>query len=123
MRPSILLSVYLAIAIGPLALSWLQRLPSRPFWDEVASGLAMTAFAILLVEFVLSGRFRTISSGIGIDVTMRFHQLVARTVLVFALVHPFLYSTPFRNPPLPWDPTGQLTLGLDANSLATGVLA
>lgn len=123
MHLAILLPVYLAIAIAPLALSWLQRLPPRPFWDEVASGLAMTAFAILLVEFMLSGRFRAISARIGMDVTMRFHQLIARTVLVFALIHPFLYRTPFLNPPLPWDMTRQLTLGLDASSLVTGALA
>lgn len=123
MHASILLPLYLAIAIAPLVLSWLQWLPPRPFWDEVASGLAMTAFAVLLVEFILSGRFRTISARIGMDVTMRVHQLVARAVLVFALVHPFLYSTPFLSPPLPWDTTGHLTLGLDARSLATGVVA
>lgn len=123
MHPLILLLVYLAVAIIPLLLAYLQGRPPRPFWDEVASGLAMIAFAILLVEFVLSGRFRAISARMGMDVTMRFHQLVARTVLVFALVHPFLYQTPFFNTPLPWDTTGQLTLGLDIGSLATGVIA
>ena len=123
MHLAILLPLYLAIAIAPLALSWLQKLPPRPFWDEVASGLAMTAFAILLVEFVLSGRFRAISARIGMDVTMRFHQLMARTVLVFILIHPFLYRSPFLNLPFPWDTTRQLTLGLDSGSLATGALA
>lgn len=62
----------------------------------------MIAFAILLIEFVLSGRFQLISDNMGMDVTMRLHQLLARTALVFVLVHPFLYQTPF-NPPLPWD--------------------
>lgn len=41
---------------------------------------------------------------------------------MFILVHPFLYQTPFDRP-LPWDTTGQLTLGLDMASLATGVIA
>ena len=123
MHPFVLLPAYLAIAIAPLVLSWLQRVPPRPFGDEVASGLAMTAFAVLLVEFILSGRFQAVSARIGMDVTMRFHQLVARAVVVFVLVHPFLYRTPFLNPVLPWDTTGQLTLGLDVGSLATGVIA
>ena len=122
MHPVVLTIVYLAIAVAPLVLSALQGLPSRSFLDEVATGLGMTAFAILLVEFVLSGRFRLISGGVGLDVTMRFHQLLARTMLVFVLVHPFLYQAAY-NPPLPWDPSRELTLGLGADSLITGVIA
>lgn len=122
MHPLLLLPAYVLITVAPLVLAHLQGLPPRPVQDEIATGLAMVAFAILLVEFVLSGRFRTISARIGMDVTMRLHQLLARTALAFVLVHPFLYSTPF-NPPLPWDPSRQLTLDLDAGSLATGVLA
>ena len=122
MHPLILLSAYFAVTIAPLALSWLQDLPPRPFRDEVSSGLAMTAFAIMLVEFVLSGRLRAVSGRIGMDVTMRVHQLVARTALAFVLLHPFLYGTPF-GPTLPWDTTGQLSLDLDTASLASGVIA
>lgn len=123
MHPLVLLLVYLAVAVVPLVLGALQERPPRPVWDEIASGLAMTAFVVLLVEFVLSGRFRAISGRIGMDVTMRFHQLVARTALVFVLVHPFLYRTPFFSTPRPWDTTGQLTLGLELGPLASGVIA
>ncbi len=122
MHPLILLPAYLAVTVAPLALSWLQGLQPRPFWDEVSSGLAMAAFAILLVEFVLSGRFRAVSGRIGMDVSMRFHQLVARAALAFVLLHPFLYSTPF-GPPLPWDTTARASLGLDIGSVATGLIA
>ena len=122
MHPLFLLPVYLIIALAPLVLGYLQGLPPRPLRDEISSGLAMTAFAVLLVEFVLSGRFRLISARMGMDVTMRLHQLLARTALVFILVHPFLYATPL-NFPLPWDTSGELTLGLDGASLATGVIA
>lgn len=122
MHPAILLPIYLAVTMAPLALGAVQSLPPRPLWDELAAGLGMVAFAILMVEFVLSGRFRTISGRMGMDVTMRLHQLLARTGLVFVLLHPFLYQTPF-NTPLPWDHTRQLTLGLDAGSLVTGLVA
>ena len=96
--------------------------PPRALGDELASGAGMLAFAILLVEFVLSGRFRAVSAGIGMDVTMRFHQLFARTALVLALVHPFLYRSPF-NPSYPWDVTQQATLTFDLPSLGSGILA
>jgi predicted ferric reductase len=123
MHPLALLAVYLAVTIAPLALGYAQARPPRSVWDELSSGLALVAFAILLVEFVLSGRFKVISGRMGMDVTMRFHQLLARTALLFVFVHPFLYRTPYFNDPLPWDATGQLTLGLDAGSLATGLIA
>jgi predicted ferric reductase len=114
--------LYVALVTLPLGLAFLQGKPARPFGDELASGLAMAGFAMLLVEFVLSGRFRTISGHIGIDLTMRLHQFAARIALVFLVVHPFLYSTPLDRA-RPWDVTGQLTLGLDAASLATGIVA
>lgn len=123
MHPIVLSSVYLAIAVAPLVLGYLQDKPPRPFLDEISSGLAMVAFAILLVEFVLSGRFKTISGRVGMDITMRFHQLLARTALAFALIHPFLYRTPFSKYPLPWDTTNQFTLGLDAGALVSGLIA
>jgi hypothetical protein len=34
-------------------------MPRRPFRDELASALAMIGFAMLMLEFVLSGRFRS----------------------------------------------------------------
>ncbi len=122
MHAASLIAAYAAVVLAPLALAWAQGRPPRPFWDEIASGLGMAAFAILLVEFVLSGRYRGVSGRIGMDVTMRFHQLVARTALAFVLLHPFLYATPF-GAPLPWDPTGQATLGLGIATLATGMAA
>jgi len=81
----------------------------------------MVAFAMLLMEFLLSGRFKSVSGSTGIDLTMRFHQLIARSLTAFILIHPFLYVTPLKYP-LPWDTTGQLTLGLSSASITTGIL-
>ena len=50
---------------APLGLAFALGLPPHPFWDELASGLGLTALVILLVEFVLSGRFLIISRRIG----------------------------------------------------------
>ncbi|PTX57034.1 putative ferric reductase [Litoreibacter ponti] len=122
MRALILILFYLAAVSAPLALSWLADLPPRSFRNELASALGMLAFAMILVEFVLSGRFRTISNGVGLDVTIRFHQLMARGLLVFALLHPFLYQW-LPGPPRPWDPTRELTLTGDVTALASGFLA
>jgi len=122
MRPSILLLLYLAVTLLPLALAGFGTRPPRSIWDELAAGAGLLAFSIILVEFVLSGRFRAISARIGMDATMRFHQLLARSALVLALVHPFLYRAAWDRP-YPWDVTRELTVTTDVTALATGIVA
>ncbi|MDZ7839542.1 MAG: ferredoxin reductase family protein [Gammaproteobacteria bacterium] len=121
-HPVTLIAGYIVIALLPLGLAAWQGLPQRPFLDELASAIAMVGFSMLLMEFVLSGRFRWATGRVGIDVTMRFHQLIARVLAVFILVHPFLYSLPMSNP-RPWDTTGRLTLDLEGAAFVTGGLA
>ncbi|MBV2359527.1 ferredoxin reductase family protein [Thalassococcus sp. CAU 1522] len=123
MRPIWLWILYLLAASLPLALAAGLGWPARPIRYELASALGMLAFSMILVEFILSGRFRGISGGIGMDVTMRLHQLLARTALGFAMLHPLLYSGSSSGGPRPWDPTRQLTITTDFLPIATGVLA
>lgn len=123
MHPALLLTGYLVLALAPLALAFAQGRPVRSFWDELASGLGLVAFSVLLLEFLLSGRFRWVSDGVGIDVTMRFHQRLARGAAVFVVIHPLAYRTPILGHPLPWDTTAQASLGLSGATLVTGLLA
>jgi predicted ferric reductase len=96
---ALLLALYLALALLPLALAAAQGLPRRPWLDELSSGLAMAGFAVLLLEFALSGRYRRLSARVGMDSTMRFHQLMALAALAFLLFHPFLYAPAFSERP------------------------
>ncbi len=114
---------YVLVATLPLIVSWVVGGPPRPFLQELASGLGILAFSMILVEFVLSGRFKSISNSIGMDVTMRFHQIMARTALVFALLHPLLYGGSPSGGQRPWDPTRQLTVTTDFSDLLTGIAA
>lgn len=122
-KAPLLLLAYLAVVVLPLIISWVTGGPPRPFKQELASGLGMLAFSIILVEFVLSGRFKRVSNGIGMDVTMRFHQVMARAALIFALLHPFLYGATPSGGARPWDPTRQLTLTTDILYLSSGIAA
>ena len=122
MRPLVLILLYIAVTLAPLAISVSSGMTPRSPGDELAAGLGMTAFAMILVEFVLSGRFRLVSRRIGADVTMRMHQLLARTALVFALLHPFFYQAPFA-PAHPWDTQRGETLYYGIDFLATGTVA
>jgi predicted ferric reductase len=121
--PVVLILAYALVAALPLALSWMLGGPPRAIHQELASGLGILAFSMTLLEFILSGRFRRISQRLGMDVTMRAHQLLARTALVFALLHPFLYGGSPAGGPRPWDPTRQLTLTTDFGSLSSGIAA
>lgn len=123
MKPLFFIVAYLAAVTLPLILSWLVGGPPRAFHQELASGLGVLAFSMILMEFVLSGRIKSISNGVGMDVTMRFHQIMARTVLGFALLHPFLYQGTPSGGPRPWDPTRQLTLTTDFFALSSGIAA
>ncbi len=116
------MSLYLAIVLLPLGLAAVQARPPRPFWDELATGAGMLAFSIILAEFLLSGRFRTVSGGVGLDVTLRLHQLIARTAVALAFIHPFLYTVPM-SPPMIWDASRQYTVTSDFWSLAGGIVA
>lgn len=122
-RPPFLIIAYLAIVTLPLFSSWMVGAPPRPFHKELASGFGILAFSIILTEFVLSGRFKPISNGIGMDVTMRIHQLMARSALLFALLHPFLYGSTPSGGQRPWDPSRQLTVTTDFWDISSGIAA
>lgn len=117
-----LLLAYAVVVITPVALAAWQGFRRRPLLDELSSALAMAGFAMLLMEFVLSGRFRAVSGAIGMDTTMRFHQLMARVLTVFLVVHPFLYTLPMAER-RPWDPDGAASLGLTLPGALSGFLA
>lgn len=117
---------YLLIVIAPLGVAfWTpqgETLARRPLLDDFGSSLAMVGFAAILVEFLLLGRFRTLSTSLGSDFLMQAHQLLARTALAFVLVHPFLYSL-WGETHRSSDPTFASALRIEPLSLLTGAVA
>lgn len=94
LSPSALLALYVLLVILPLGLATLSTDREEAFSRELCIGIGMAAFAMLLLQFVLSGRFEFLSGRSGIDLTMRFHQLLARTLLAFVVIHPVLLVVP-----------------------------
>ena len=123
MKSILLVTVYVLALIVPLGVSWSFGFDPRPWKQELASAMGMMAYSIILLEFFLSGRFKRLSKSIGMDVTMRLHQLMARAAVAFAVVHPLLYGGTPTGGVRPWDPSRQLTLTTDFSSLASGIAA
>ena len=122
MPAGLLISLYLALALGPLGLSWAQGRAPRSPWDELSTGLGLLALAMILVEFLLLGRFRAVTRRVGSDVVMRSHQLLARAALVFAVLHPFFYISPLAPAP-PWDVGRQTAIVWSWPAIWPGIVA
>jgi predicted ferric reductase len=117
-----LATLYVVLGLLPLGVATLEGLPRGNAWRELSNGLAMVAFAMMLMQFLLSGRFRPITGKAGIDRTMRFHQLLPWAILIFLFLHPFLYAVPRLSP----DPSAALATVQRmflSGGLRTGVIA
>lgn len=88
--PSALLLIYGGAVGTPLLLASLAAQREEAFWRELCIGAGLVALAMLLLQFVLSGRLETLSGRVGIDITMRWHQLAARTLAALVILHPLL---------------------------------
>lgn len=86
----VLIAGYLLVSTAPLLL--VAGTGHRPGLQELGSAVAMVGFAALLLEFVLSGRFRTLTDPVGMDALMRFHQFSGPVVLALLIAHPLLYA-------------------------------
>ncbi len=86
-----IIGVYVALALAPLALAAIVAPQGNGLAAELGGGLALAGYAMLLMQFLLTGRFRTIGGRVGIDVILRLHQIAARILTVMLLLHPFIY--------------------------------
>ncbi len=121
LRPWVLAGLYLALVLSPLALiAFTDPLESRPRVDDMASAMGLVAFAIMLVEFVFSGRHRWVSGRLGVDGTIRIHRIVAYAMVVLIAIHPFLYTGP-AGIAWPWFTGADPRLELGYTSLGAGL--
>lgn len=99
-RPSSLSAPVLAIAYSlilaaPLAIAWTSGIDPFGSWWEATSATGLVGLTMLVLQFVTSGRYESMSGRVGIDVTMAFHKWAARILLVVVIAHPLLPQFPF----------------------------
>lgn len=123
MKRSLLIALYTLLISGPMLLSWYLVGKPRDPMQELGSVLGILAFSMILSEFMLSGRVKSFSRKVGMDSTMKLHRVVGWLILIFALIHPFLYESTPTAGPRPWDDTRQLSVSTDFSAIATGVIA
>lgn len=120
--PMMLFAGYGLLCLLPLFLAAGQGLPVRNIFRELSSGLVMVGYVMMLLQFVLSGRFEWLSGRVGIDRIMRFHQVASWVVLAFIVAHPLLYAAP-RLSPNPADALVSLNRMFSSPTLRSGVIA
>jgi predicted ferric reductase len=117
-----IVGAYLSLALAPFALAAITAPQGSGVAAELGSGLALAGYAMLLMQFLLTGRFRTIGGRVGIDVILRLHQIAARMLTVMVLLHPFVYGLPrlFSDPAAYWSSLARMTM---MPAFASGVAA
>lgn len=85
------LALYIVLSLLPLAFSLAGETPEpRAFWIEFGVGLGFVGLAMMGMQFLLTGRFRNIASGIGLDNMLQFHRQAGLVAVCFILAHPIV---------------------------------
>lgn len=118
----VLLAAYAVLVLAPAAATVVDRdiFGGLAGWLGGATGVA--ALAMLLLQFLSSGRFGWLTDRPGIDRTMRFHQLAGRALALFATAHVAL-AIASAGPATLAGWLGAAAMVLSSSFFATGVAA
>ncbi len=79
---------YLLVVSSPLLFMAVRPVPpARPFLLEASIALGFVAILMMAIQFVLIGRFQSMSAPFGIDVLLRYHRHIAAIALAFVVLH------------------------------------
>ncbi len=105
------MAIYSAGAMAPLLIAYLGKPSgSRSFWVEFSVGLGFVGFTSMWLQFVLTGRFKSVASSLGLDSMLQFHRHSGLVAFLFILAHPIIlfvsdpiiyldYLNPYSNLP------------------------
>jgi predicted ferric reductase len=119
---SLLAAGFIALALVPLLAARLSGLEAVAPLHEFGTALGLMACALILLQFLSSGRYESLSGRVGLDRTMGFHRIAAFGLLLFAVMHPLGYvaATFATDPSAAW---ARLTGMLASPRLRSGVVA
>lgn len=83
--------VYLFLSAAPVLVLLIgDAPPGRGFLREFSVGLGFIGLSMMGWQFLLTGRFKRITSPYGIDVVYHFHRLVSIIAFTFIFLHIFI---------------------------------
>lgn len=109
-----LVALYVAVAATPAVVVVSGARPPSGVLADASFVAAMVGFTLLALQFVTVARLRRLTRPFGIDVVMRYHQLLSRLVLVLLVSHPLLLLAEgegFRRLVNPLTAPGRVRLG------------
>lgn len=84
-------ALYIIFAVAPLMVSYVGPVGEpRGFWIELAVGLGFIGLSLMGLQFVLTGRFRTIAGTLGLDLMLQFHRQAGIISFCFIYAHAFI---------------------------------
>ncbi len=87
------MTAYALVVLTPLAVVGILRPPSdHGFIYTIGKNLALVAFTIMAMQFVLAARLRWIERPFGFDMMFRFHKAMAVVAFALILSHPVLLA-------------------------------
>lgn len=85
------LGAYIAVIAVPLAVAAAGEVPpGRGAWLEFAVALGFIGFAMMVLQFALTARFRWVAPSFGLDTLLQFHREAGLVSFVMVLTHPLI---------------------------------
>lgn len=85
------LLAYLVLAVAPMVVAYAGPVPApRGFWFEFSVGLGFVGLAMMALQFVLTGRFRSVAASAGLDSMLQLHRQLGLAAFFFILAHPLI---------------------------------
>lgn len=85
------IGAYILIVLSPLLILLLHPAPSgREFWLDFSVALGFIGLAMMVLQFALTARIRTIEAAYGIDIILQFHRYTSIVAFLLILVHPII---------------------------------
>ncbi|MCH8568492.1 MAG: ferric reductase-like transmembrane domain-containing protein [Balneolales bacterium] len=85
--------VFLFLFLGAMFLSFFasgQAGEYRGFWTETGAGLGFIGMALIVSQFLTTGRFPFVASSYGSDLVLHFHKYAGIAGVVLLLLHPLI---------------------------------
>ncbi len=88
------IAVYIVLTLAPLLLMLIgPKLARQSFWQLLAVALGFAGLTMMALQFVLTGRFKTLKAPYGSDIVYHFHRQISMVAFIFVLAHILILIT------------------------------